>query len=80
MFNEFYCCSTHTETPKQNNLYVFLLFSVFFLLLVVFLFEFFKLECRHETNEKKNCAQNIFHYVIFEHATKGRGGVAARQG
>jgi len=53
-----FIAARHTQTAKQNSL-----FSIFN---HIFFFLFRKLE-RHETNEKKNCAQNIFHYVIFEH-------------
>lgn len=56
VFNGFYCCSTHTNSETKHYFF--------------FPASFRKLE-RHDTNEKKNCAQNIFHYVIFEHDAGG---------
>lgn len=64
-----FIAARHTQTAKQN--------------IIIFFFcpaSFRKLE-RHDTNEKKNCAQNIFHYVIFEHDAGGakRAGVLNSQ-
>jgi len=66
VFNGFYCCSTHTNSETKHYFF--------------FPASFRKLE-RHDTNEKKNCAQNIFHYVIFEHDAGGakRAGVLNSQ-